>query len=341
MNRSKSLLVRFLVAVGLVAAGCSGGQVCRDLAIEAGTALECEVQGFEKRPYLVDLPEVFNTATRTGVVLALHGGGGKAAGMHEFMCPDGDEESPGCMRTMAGERGLVVVYPNGTSSRFARGVRTWNGGGGIDDWQCVSGRACESGVDDMAYFDALLDDLASWMTVDENRVFATGISNGAAIAHRLACERADRIAAIVAVGGGNQLAVAQGCLPSRPVPVMQIHGTEDPCWPFEGGVAAVCVQKDEKVKVSVPVSIDTWASTNGCTKVRTQDWPDDTDDGLTTTRETHSGCDEGAEVILMKIEGGGHTWPDGQPYLPRVVGPVTHDFGNEVILDFFEAHPKP
>lgn len=78
---------------------------------------------------------------------------------------------------------------------------------------------------------ALLDQLEGIACVDPDRVFATGISNEAFLAHRLGCELADRIAAIAPVAGGNLMLV---CDPARPVSVLQFHGLADAVVPFEG-----------------------------------------------------------------------------------------------------------
>src|SRR5207245_11747467 len=83
-----------------------------------------------------------------------------------------------------------------------------------------------------SYFRALLDDLSQTVNVDASKVYATGMSNGSAMVHRLACELADRIAAIAPVAGGNQLSAVSSCNPPRPVPVIEFHGTADPAWPY-------------------------------------------------------------------------------------------------------------
>jgi polyhydroxybutyrate depolymerase len=60
-------------------------------------------------------------------------------------------------------------------------------------------------------------------------------------------------------------------------------------------------------------------------------------------RLTYSGGRGGSEVVLVRLDGGGHTWPGGAQYLPeRVVGRVCRDFdATALIWQFFRAHPKP
>jgi predicted esterase len=132
---------------------------------------------------------------------------------------------------------ILVVLPDGTGLRPLRNVRSWNAGGGTDGWQCVSRGACQQGVDDGAFFDQLLVELARVVPVDARRVFLTGLSNGGAISHRLACERPSVVAAIATVGGTNQYTAAGGRCAAR-VPVLAIHGSDDPCWGYETGTAA-------------------------------------------------------------------------------------------------------
>ncbi len=173
------------------------------------------------------------------------------------------------------------------------------------------------------------------LNIDEDRVFA-------AMAHRLACERSTRFAAIAPVGAGNQLAAVQGCNIARTVPVLAINGTADPCWTFEQSNQA-CLQDDTEIKVGVAETIAGWAERNGCVgDVVTEPVDDAAEDGMTTTREAHTACVNGADVVLLRVEGGGHTWPNGTQYTADdQIGGVTRDFdGDDEILAFFAAHPR-
>ena len=186
--------------------------------------------------------------------------------MRRLVCPGGDLESAGCLDRVALAAGMAVVFPNGSNAPVARlllsrgGIRTWNAGGGRDGATCVSGDACKRDVDDVGYVRALLADVGRRIAVDPKRVFATGFSNGAALAHRLACEAADLFAAVAPVSGENQAALA-ACAPSRPVAVLSIHGTLDRCWPYAGGAGA-CIATGRYV--SVEETLAGWAARNGC-----------------------------------------------------------------------------
>ncbi len=230
--------------------------------------------------------------------------------------------------------------PNGTSSPLSKHTRTWNAGGGVDDWRCTSGHACETDVDDVAYFEALLDDLESRVNVDLGRVYATGISNGGAMSHRLACELSERIVAIAPVGGAMQLTTSHPCEPPEPVAVLHIHGTDDPCWRYDGGAPDCPTGQGGLAHVSVQRTLDEWSERLGCDAETVEDaLPDAEEDGTTTVRVSHQGCAASLEHLM--VQDGGHTWPDGYQYLGEwLIGQTPRDWGNEVIWEFLSRHAR-
>lgn len=324
---------------GSAGAGASGGGA--GTGGGEGSEITREVPGFADRSYHLHSPGSSPSTSPTPLVIVFHGGGGNAESSNKITCPGGDETSPGCLSHVAARRGFAVAYANGVPTPVLPNVRTWNAGGGVDDWQCVSGYSCTQGRDDVAYFDALLADVSLAMNVDAKRVYLTGISNGAAMCHRLACERAGVLAAIAPVAGENQLQTSATCAPSRPVSIFDLHGTADPCWAYEGGPAA-CAQADGKNKLDVATSVGAWVARLGCSATpATADLPDTASDGCLGHLARYTGCAAGSEVHLLRIEGGGHTWPGGSQY-SATVGPVCSDFdADELMLDFFAAHPAP
>jgi len=336
-HRSFAPVTLLLSCIAFSSCAFAKPQGCVPEDAKPGAVLTCEVPGFEQRSYDIYLPANYTPAHPVPVVLAIHGGGGNSRAAVRTSCPGGDVHSADCLQAMAGREGVAVVYPNGTSSRLLAGMRTWNAGGGANGWQCVSGRACEDGVDDITYFRALLDDLSRWVAVDPRRVHATGLSNGGAMSHRLACQMADRIASIAALGGANQFATTSACAPQRPVPVLQIHGTADPCWGYEGGKAA-CAQRDELSKIAVEESMRIWAGINGCASVQPAQ-PMASEPRIETMQLRWAGCR--AVTVLIRVAGGGHVWPGGWAYLrERVIGPMVGGWSaNRVILDFFRRNP--
>jgi polyhydroxybutyrate depolymerase len=269
------------------------------------------------RTYLIHVPPSYDGTKAVPVVLAFHGGGSNAQQMVSF-CGLNDK---------ADQEGFLVVYPNGTG-RLAR-MLTWNAG------NCC-GYAQAQNVDDVAFVRALLDDLAKIAKIDAKRVYVTGISNGGMMAYRLASELSDRIAAIAPVGGPMG---TETCRPSRPVSVMHFHGTADQFAPFKGGQGEKSVSRINFY--SVEHSIRCWVKTNGCKEESlTVREPDKVDDGTHVVRKTYGGGRDGSEVVLVSIEGGGHTWPGRESRL-KFLGKSTGNISaNDIMWQFFQKHPK-
>lgn len=271
----------------------------------------------QERHYLVHVPAKDAPETPLPVVLAFHGGGANADSMVFFSG----------LSAKADEAGFIVVYPSG-SGRLKR-LLTFNAG------DCC-GVAAANDVDDVAFTRCLLDDLESVANVDRRRVYATGMSNGAMMAYRLASELSDRIAAIAPVAGPMGTA---DCRPTRPVSVMHFHGDADEFAPFEGGKGR---GPSGTLFQSVHHSIDRWVAANGCgTKPTTTQLPNPEDDGTTVKTVAYEPGNEGAEVVLVVIENGGHTWPGREPRMPSL-GRSTRDISAcDMMWEFFKRHPLP
>jgi polyhydroxybutyrate depolymerase len=267
--------------------------------------------------------------------------------MRKLACLDGDLTSGECLDRVANTAGMAVVFANGTNAPGGtpidpNGVRTWNAGGGSNGYICVSGGACTAGVDDVAYLRALLADVATRTAIDPKRVFVTGMSNGAAMSHRLACEAADVVAAIASVEGENQFALA-GCTPTRPVAVLDVHGTSDACWPYPGGNGG-CLQAG--LYVSVESTLAGWAARNGCgltpSEVTLAPLPG-VNDGTSVVRHAYWGCAAGGALEHLEVVGNGHYWPRGYGYASGTVvgGVMSRQLAtDQAIVDFFDAHGR-
>jgi len=271
------------------------------------------------RRYLVHVPAALDTTRPVPVVLAFHGGATNAKSMREFSGLDATADA----------RGFLAVYPEGTG-RLPR-LLTFNAG------NCC-GYAREQGVDDVAFVRAVLDDLATLQVIDARRVYATGMSNGAMLAHRVGAELADRIAAIAPVAGplGIDLAAVP---PARAVPVMHVHGTADAFAPYAGGQGRGLTDTNF---LSVDETVAAWRRVDGCPETPAIEvLPDADGDGQRVTRTTWGPGRDGAEVVLVSIEGGGHTWP-GHASRLELLGAVSHDLDvNNAMWEFFERHPLP
>jgi polyhydroxybutyrate depolymerase len=271
--------------------------------------------GGRRRTCLVHAPPRHDPDRPAPVVLALH-----AAAMNGRVMAwlSG-------LNQKADEAGFVAVYPNGTGpgSSF-----TWNGG------DCC-GHASQNGVDDVAFIRAVLDDLGRSFAVDPGRVYATGLSNGAVMAYRLASELSDRVAAVAVVAGTMG---TDTCAPGRPVPLLHFHGTDDAFIPFGGGRGAKSLSGTDFRPVAR--SIRSWVEANGCdAEPTTEELPDRARDGTRVLKKTYGGGRDGSEVVLVVIEGGGHTWP-GRKLPERLLGKATANVSaNDLMWEFFQKHP--
>lgn len=252
------------------------------------------------REFRVHAPPGYDPTAATPIVLVLHG----------YTETNDAIETISQMTPEADDRGYIVVYPQGLST-------SWNAG------SCC-GSSQQLGVDDVGFINAMLDQIEADYCVDTKRVFSSGFSNGAMLSHRLACESADRIAAIGPVSGPIGVPT---CTPSRPVPVQHFHGTSDFVVPFNGGGLGGFI--------SAADSTAGWVERNGCDPT-----PTVTFDMGDATCETYSTCTAGADVVLCTLTGGGHQWPGGESAGPG--GTINMDiFASEALLDFFDAHPMP
>ena len=250
----------------------------------------------------VHVPEKYDPSAPTTLVLNFHG-----FGSNSFQ-----EALLSLMNDASDERGFIVAYPNGT-------VNSWNAG-------LCCGTAASLAVDDVAFTAALIDELSKAYCIDPKRIFATGMSNGAFLSHRLACEMSDKIAAIAPVAGVLGIPF-EDCEPERKVPVMHFHGTADLLVPYEGGGVSLFPSVDD--------SIARWREIDGCGAAL-----EVTFDQGDTQCVSPKDCADGAEVILCTIDGGGHTWPGGTP-VPSLGVTSTDIDATAQMLDFFEKHPLP
>jgi len=186
----------------------------RDSTLTTGDHTRTVRVGDLERRYRIYIPKKYDGTNATPVIVVFHGGGGNPESMMRLTG----------MNSKADEAGFVVVYPYGTG-KLANSLLTFNGG------ECC-GYAMDNKVDDVGFTRELLDDLATVANVDADRIFATGLSNGGIMAHYVASELSDRIAAIAPVGGPLMMEAPRS---KRPVPVIHFHGTADAFAPFKGG----------------------------------------------------------------------------------------------------------
>ena len=193
------------------------------------------------RSYLVHLPTSYTGTTPTSLIIAMHGGFGSAANM----------QNQSQLSTKADAENFIVVYPEGVKNI---GIRTWNAG-----WCC--GYASNNNIDDVGFIDVLLDTLIQKYSIDTNRIYATGMSNGGFMSYRLACELSTRIAAIAPVAASMSVT---SCNPTRPMPIIHFHSYEDTNIPYLGGNGAGVSNHYNPPLDSV---LNAWSNTSSCSNL--------------------------------------------------------------------------
>lgn len=245
--------------------GSSGGDedpppvACDGGGLEPGSHddLTLEHDGIQ-RSYDVYIPAGYDPMVGAPLVFDFHGLGSNStqqannSGLDEF----------------ADAEGFIVVRPNGVDS-------AWNGGN------------CCGDSDDLGFVLALVEQMQIDACVDPARIYATGMSNGGIMSHRLACDAADTFAAVAPVAGMLTMSPAS-CTPARPIPVLAFHGTADNIVSYSAAQSA----------------IETWVELNGCSGVPTVSAMNGD-----VICETWDECDEGVTVTLCSVDGGGHCWP--------------------------------
>lgn len=280
-----------------------------------------ELDGHARR-YLVYRPSAAEGPLP--VVFSFHGGGGRG---------ELDSRATNWIAKAETER-FLVVFPEGTApdpnlpARFAENPQSWNDGSARTGISAV-----ERGVDDVAFFDAMLEDLAGRIPINRRRIYATGFSNGASMCFRLARERPAVFAAIAPVAGTDWMTHKT---PSRPVPLLLITGDADPLHPLEGGQIRIG-RKFYGTKPPVRETIADWVKIFDLTG--DEAIPIHRQEGLSriSTYQTRDGL---PQLVLRVTSGHGHHWPGSPSLLPENwVGANKADFDAvTVIWDFLQLH---
>jgi polyhydroxybutyrate depolymerase len=289
------------------------------LAPAAAQTQQIQVQG---RKVLVHVPAGYDPARPAPLVLAFHGGGGSA----DFMA---DDSRYGLQR-QADQSGFIVAFPNGASRLPGGRLATWNAG-------ACCGYARDRNSDDVGFARAVAGALEARYAIDTDRVFATGMSNGGMLVHRLACEAADVFRAVASVAGPD---ATTRCNPARPVSVLHIHARDDDHVLFDGGAGPGAFRDRHSVMdfVSVPQTIAGWVRRDQC--------------GASPQRmlqvpgaycDVYPGCAGGAQVQLCVTDTGGHSWPGADRVRPGKEAASTALDASAVIWRFFASqtpHPR-
>ncbi len=237
--------------------------------------------GYE-RTYLLHLPTGYSEADSMPLIIAMHGGFGNAFNL----------ENQSQLSVKADAENFMVVYPEGVEGGFFN-ISSWNAG-----WCC--GYSSSSNIGDVGFINTLLDTLISKYSIDTNRIYATGMSNGGFMSYRLACELSARIAAIAPVAASMSMTT---CTPVRPVPVIEFHSYLDENVPYLGGIGSGPSDHYNPPQDSV---LNVWANLNSCSVIN-----DTVLDNAQYTFIIWRDCDCNSEIQQYITQDGGHSWPGG------------------------------
>lgn len=284
------------------------------------------------RTYQVHVPKAYKTSTAMPLIVALHGGCQSSSRMIALTR----------LNITSNVQRFIVAYPNGTAKKVGKqtvdSMRFWNPAYGFPAEYLYFNDPNFDNVDDVSYIRAVLDDLQAKFNVETKKVYALGISNGSLLGERLASVMSDRFAAVASLAG-PLWGPEEFCTPSRPVPMIYIHGTADNFMPYYGGIP-LCPEVVQKDMRSAQESVDVWVYKNQCLTI-----PRVVYQNKTATCVSYGRADNKAEVEFCTIEGGGHTYPSGAkitfPYKDPGcdTGVISTDLdANQIIWEFFKKY---
>ena len=268
------------------------------------------VSSGQEREYLLYVPPSYDRTKPTPLVISLHAAALWPATQMEISR----------WNKLADEKGFIVVYPSGT---------TLSGGGtGVLPKVWLLRREADLSAN-VRFISDLIDTLETAYNIDPTRIYANGFSNGGATAFVLSCMLSHRIAAIGTVSAAQDQQPFSWCADSRPVPLINFHGTAD-LVPYGGGK----VRASPRPFPSVLAWTADWARRNRCGPN-----PIESAVAVDVTRLEYSECADNAAVVLYTIHGGGHSWPGGKPLPEWIVGPTSRSIdATSQMWEFFREH---
>lgn len=301
-SRGKRVLAAILVLLGLPVVLASAEAVSFLVRNRSNGSL---ISSGQRREYILHVPPGYDGGRPVPLVISLHGASGWPA----------QQRDVSRWNRVADQHGFLVVYPAATRGA---GPRVWHVGR-------TAGLAR-----DVRFISDLVDELQARYNIDSARIYANGMSNGGAMTFALSCTLSSRIAAFGMVGAAQTLPFSW-CTDRKPVPVIVFHGTADRLVPYRGGMSWMASAPfPDTVRWAA-----SWARRNRCGES-----PAESVVAADVKRTEYTGCGSGAAVVLYTIEGGGHTWPGGEP-LPRWwLGKTTTSIDASALMwQFFREHP--
>ncbi|MCF6279381.1 MAG: prolyl oligopeptidase family serine peptidase [Flavobacteriaceae bacterium] len=275
-----------------------------------------QVEG-RNRTYVIRLPKNYNDSISYPIVMVLHGamGTGTKYSKSTKFSKIGDNE------------GFISIFPNGM-------YKSWADARGVS-------KASKKDVDDVKFLTKLIDKVSQEYSINSDRVYVAGISNGGFMVQTLACIVPEKFTAFASIISSLPENLSKKCSKKRNTPMLLMNGTQDNYVPFKGGEMPKFT-KGGKI-VSTPNTIEHWKNINQTTKLPKIKSLENIDksDGSRVVKHTYF-KDEKPQVILYKIIGGGHGVPGSHTKRnPRIfkLGYVNQDIISEQeIWNFFKQH---
>lgn len=290
--------------------------VCQ-LAIADQVRMDLQHDG-DSRFYNLYIPTSYREDRQLPLVIVLHGRSGNGQRMADLTR----------FNSRADRHGFVVAYPEGIDNQ-------WNYLHGISGFKAQP--------NDSDFLLELADAIRERYRIDTKRIYIAGISNGGFMAQRLACYAPGKFAAFASVAAGGFAAMPLDCNNNSPTSMIYVHGTADNKVPWQGMGIKDAEGNRQLVTMSIANSVKFWADHNHCGPdvASSEIQPAGESPGTQVKIFTSSGCNEGSEVVLYAVIGGGHNWPGAPDIIPpAIAGQVNMDFhASDVIWSFFKNKP--
>ena len=271
------------------------------LSIEKSSAANVTFSG--ARSFSVFVPSNYSASSPLPLIIALSGYNQSGTDFEKYLK----------LTPLAQSDGFLYVHPDG--SKDLHGIRFWNGTPECCDFQ-------NQKVDDAKYIMSIISEIESKYSVDINRIYIIGHSNGGFLANNLACNYSDQIAAIVNLAGGSYT-TARSCKPTSPISVLEIWGTADDTYKINH-ILGKAIPGALKI-------FSGWGAINRCDAV-TQTSPQKLDldakiAGAETAVVQYQNCPANTAIEFWRILGAGHA-------------PTPSPTFDSQIITWLLAHPK-
>ncbi|MCP4188056.1 MAG: hypothetical protein GY763_10695 [Gammaproteobacteria bacterium] len=245
-----------------------------------------------------------STNSQAPLLVVLHGTGGDARTTQKWL---GFDE-------FADKYGFVVVYPHSPDGQ-------WDAGAGV----MKPGTGERTLRNDSGYVTSIIDEVAGIHSLDREKIFVIGISDGASMAFRLSCVLDGTFAGLVSVAATIPVYANKNCTAAKPLSALFFHGKQDTILPWDG-----IVYRGTRIYQSLEESVDWWLDRNGCSpQSRDQDYQYFV--GHVERRQIKH-CQDDTEVVVYRVNDGGHSWPMRDHPRERTTGHVNRDINATAII---------